>query len=219
MMQISKSLLLTVFILGCTSQETIELREEGLKKLKQDIIPYGRIQLQCTRASMKAFPLKEEKYTEMVPQVIGTEKTGSHEHCWSDAYGNEWCNEIETKKDISMMVPVELTRDKNLAKREEFVDACGCKNGDYQYLAHEDFRVGDITYSAEYLSDEWQNCVLGGYYSDGGYVCRGVQKGSSLVEYTMSSLETRKTNRSKHCNGKKDHFKQQSWYKKIPSVD
>lgn len=216
-MQISKSFFLTIFILGCTSQEQIELREQGLKKLKQDIIPYGHIQLQCTKASMKVLPVKRESYTKMVPQVTGTEKTGSHEHCWSDVYGNEWCNEIETKKDIITMVPFQFYRDKNLAKREEFMDACGCVNSDYEYLAHEDFRVGDTTYSAEYLSGEWQNCVMG-RYGDQAHKCYNVENAGRAVEKTIYRLEARKTDRFKHCKGKEGHFRQQPWYKKIPSV-
>ena len=206
MKHIGTVLVILIVLSDCTSKEE-RARQDALKKdrivnAEKDIVSFGRVKLICELASKRLIKVKNEKYTAFKTVVTGTKKTGGGEHCWKDVYGNEYCNSYDRTKDITTEVPYKAIRDVNKGKRAEFKDACGCKNKDFKFYTDGVIRLGDITYSEDYLKESWIN---------------NARKAAKQSNFNARSLRY-SVNRRKHCEGKKDYFKQQSWYSSIPIV-
>ena len=202
---------LSFLMLGCTSQETKEQNKEAVSTLKENAVQYGKIQLACVRAAEKHIPVKKEKYTAFRTVVTDKVKTGSSTHCWRDYYGNLYCNEKEKTKEITTEVPYEATKDVNVQTRNEFKDACGCRNKDYRYIfapqsRYYRFSLGDTTYSAEYLEKKWRDDVKPRNGMRYNYWIKG------LLEEAIAQTNQR----TDHCAGKRQYYAAQKWYKKIP---
>jgi len=200
-------ILVTLFALSaCTSKEERArqdaLMKERIEAAEEGIVSFGRVKLSCKRSSKRQIKVKNEKYTAFNTVVTGTKKTGGGEHCWTDVYGNVWCNSYDNTEDITTQVPYEATRDANNSKRAEFKDACGCKNKDFKFYTNGELYLGDITYSEAYLKESWIN---------------NARKAAKRSNFNASVLKF-DGSRKKHCEGKKEYFKQQSWYSSIPIV-
>lgn len=191
---------------ACTSKEERArqhaLMQERIKAAEEGIVAFGLVKLTCERASKRHIKVKNEKYTAFKTVVTGTKKTGGGEHCWRDVYGNMWCNSYDNTEDITTQIPYEATRDANISKRAEFKDACDCNNKDYKFYTNGEFYLGDITYSEAYLQESWIN---------------NARKAAKASNFNANVLKFG-ISRKKHCEGKQEYFKQQSWYNRIPIV-
>jgi hypothetical protein len=222
---------MTCFILlaSCaTKQERAEIRAENAIKQAQweevyqnAFVKRGNIQLACLKSAAKFIKNKPEQCTKTRPVLVGSQNTGTFVYCFPpDMYGNQVCDSKTKSEPMFGTETYQTTCDANAEMRDEFIEACECKNRlhlqpevDGLYV-----KASDLKYSKEYLEKKWRE--------DGwSYATTGlVDEKNGRKQYPLTSNRTPDDpwifdHKREQCDAKNDYFRKQSWYKRIPVVN
>ena len=223
-------LLLICFIIlaSCsTKEERAERAAERAAKKAQWVEVYqnafvrrGNIKLACLKSAAKFIKSKPEQCTKNRPVIVGSQNTGTFVYCFpADMYGNRVCDSKTKSEPIISTETYQTTCDANAEKRDEFIEACECKNGLGLQPTVEGLyvRASDLKYSKEYLEKKWREAGR-------GYATTGLkdENGRTWYATTQSRIPDNPyifNHKGEQCDAKNDYFRKQSWYKRIPVVN
>jgi len=200
-----------ILLASCSTKEerAAYKAERDAKKAKiseayqKSAVKRGSVNLACLKAVTKYIKNKPKQCTKNRAVITGTKNTGTFVYCFPpDMYGNQVCDSKTKTEDIVSVVPYQTTCDANAEVRNDFLEACRCKNGlQYEikfYAVGLEASPPDLKMSEEYLIKKWRNF--------GRIHTKRIPAGPS--EYEIEQ-----------CDAKDDYNRKQSWYKRIPVVN
>jgi len=151
-----------ILLASCSTKEERAKRAENIaveraqweEVYQTAFVKRGSIQLACLKSAAKFIKNKPEQCTETRPVLVGSQTTGTFVYCFPpDMYGNQVCDSKTKSEPTFGTETYQTTCDANAEKRDEFIEACKCRNRlELQpYVNGLYVSASDLKYSKEYL--------------------------------------------------------------------